>query len=132
MNVIESGQMPSPLVNFQNRTEVLVEWGHVFHKGGPINHFDVLIAHQLLGKETVVHAKGHSNSLTLSLAHIEDEQDWTPDCTNNSVTNLYNFSVRAVTHDPADDSLFFGEWSPVEVVPGYCQGKNLVTLILSY
>jgi hypothetical protein len=118
--------MPSPLVNFRNSTEVLVEWGHAFHKGGPIDRFDLLVAHQALGQETVVKADGNASSILLSLERLRDEQDWAPDCTNQSVTNFYNFSVRAVTKDPADDKLFFGDWSPVEVVPGYCQGKIAV------
>jgi len=117
----ESGQMPTPLVKFRNRTEVLVEWGHAFHKGGPIDRFDLLVAHQTLGEEAVVRADAKSNSLVLSLEQLGSEQDWTPDCSNHSVTNLYNFSVRAVTSD--NGKVYFGEWSPVEVVPGYCKGE---------
>ncbi len=115
--------MPAPLVTFKNSTEVLIEWGHAFHKGGPIDRYDLKIAHQTLGESVVRHAKGGSNSLVLSLERVGEDSDWTPDCFNESLTNLYNFSIRAVTVDRVKGSYYLGEWSPVEVTPAYCSSE---------
>ena len=65
---------------------------------------------------------GSESDTTINLVDISEEQDWTPDCENSSIVSMYNFSVRAVTLD--DEEVYFGDWSPVEVTPGYCSGKE--------
>lgn len=118
--------MPSPLVTFKNSTQVFVEWGHLFHKGGPIKQFDLKITHQNLGLSKVVAVDAMHNSYSLSLADLGREQDWIPDCFNDSITNLYNFSIRAITFDPKTEDTFAGDWSPIEVTPAYCKGNQIV------
>ncbi len=119
-----SGIMPSPLVTFKNSTEVKIEWGHgFFHKGGPLHHFDIKIIHQTLNRSVILEAPGHAESSTVSLAKIGENEDWTPDCSNKSITNLYNFTIRAVTVDRSIDQTYEGEWSPTEVTPAYCTSK---------
>ncbi len=115
--------MPTPLVTFRNSTEVLVEWGHAFHKGGPIDHYDLRVTHDTLEESVELSAPGGTNSLLLSLERLGVDSDWTPDCFNQSLTNLYNFSIRAVTRDPDLRATYEGDWSPVEVTPAYCSSK---------
>ncbi len=119
--------MPTPLVTFRNSTEVLVEWGHAFHQGGPIDHYDLQVAHQTLGESVTLSVKGQSNSVRLSLERLGEDSDWVPDCFNESITNLYNFTIRAVTVDEELDETFLGDWSPVEVTPAYCKREFYVS-----
>jgi hypothetical protein len=118
--------MPSPLVTFRNSTEVDVSWGHDFHKGGPIREFELQVTHQGLRSNRVLLVSGDANNKTLSLAQIGRDESWSPDCVNGSVTNLYNFSIRAITFDPSTRQTFKSQWSPIEVVPAYCEGNLLI------
>ena len=118
----ESDRMPNPMVTFKNSTTAVVEWGHLFHLGGPLLRFDVNITHQRLGESHVIDA-GTKNSVEVAFDEIGHDLSWVPDCYNDSVTNLYNFSVRAVTHDPALGMVYSGDWSREEVTPAYCEGE---------
>ena len=114
--------MPNPMVTFKNSTTAVVEWGHLFHIGGPLLRFDVNITHQRLGESHVIDA-GTKNSVEVAFDEIGHDLSWVPDCYNDSVTNLYNFSVRAVTHDPLLGVVYSGDWSSDEVTPAYCEGE---------
>ena len=114
--------MPNPMVTFKNSTSAKVEWGHLFHLGGPLLRFDVNITHQRLGESHVIDA-GMESSVEVAFDKIGHDLSWVPDCYNDSVTNLYNFSVRAVTFDPASEMVYIGDWSREEVTPAYCAGK---------
>ena len=113
--------MPNPMVTFKNSTLALVEWGHLFHLGGPLLRFDVNITHQRLRKSHVIDA-GRKSGVEVAFDQIGHDLSWVPDCYNESVTNLYNFSVRAVTHNPTSGVKYAGDWSPDEVTPAYCEG----------
>ena len=124
--IAESGRMPSPLVTFLNRTIARVDWGHNFHAGGPIHHFDINITHQLLGESKLLKTNGSEvHSMVLNLATIAENEEWVPDCVNESLTTLYNVTVRAVTVDPETNTLYYGAWSPPEVTPAYCSCKYI-------
>ena len=112
--------MPNPMVTFKNSTAAVVEWGHLFHLGGPLLRFDVNITHQRLGESHVIDA-GRETGVEVAFDKIGHDLSWVPDCYNKSVTNLYNFSVRAVTHDPASGMVYSGDWSRDEVTPAYCK-----------
>ena len=47
-----------------------------------------------------------------------------PDCTNSSVTNLFDFKIRSITKNTKEQE-FPSKWSSAEVVPAYCKGNNL-------
>ena len=120
--------MPTPLVTFKNQTEVLVEWGHaMFHRGAPtIASYDLKITHDTLGESTTLSVDGRdSSAFFVNLAALGEDHDWTPDCLNASITNLYNFSIRAVTEDKETGETFLGDWSREEVTPAYCKSKYL-------
>ena len=126
--------MPNPMVRFKNSTLALVEWGHLFHLGGPLLRFDVNITHQRLRKSHVIDA-GKKNGVEVAFDQIGYDLSWVPDCYNESVTNLYNFSVRAVTHNPTSGVEYAGDWSPDEVTPAYCEGElyyNVNSILTSY
>lgn len=114
--------MPAPTVTFKNSTEVLVEWDRKFHMGGPIDSYEVLVAHQALRETAELHANGDEYNMLVSLDTVVENQDWSPDCFNESLTNLYNFSVRAVTVDGTGKH-YRGNWSDVRVTPAYCECK---------
>lgn len=111
-------------MTFKNSTEVSVQWGHLFHKGGPIKQFDLKVTHQNLRESKVLSVNGSENCHYISLFDLGHEQNWVPDCVNDSITNLYNFSIRAVTYDFEADETYAGDWSPIEVVPAYCERKK--------
>ncbi len=114
--------MPTPLVTFRNRSTASVEFGHNFHKGGPIHRFELNVTHQGLQESRLMRIDGDNYKVTIDLNKFADEAAWLPDCVNESVTTLYNFSVRAVTIDE-DGKTYIGDWSQPEVTPGYCTGK---------
>jgi hypothetical protein len=117
--------MPSPMVIFKNMTVAKVEWGHLFHKGGPMLRYDVNITHQSLGESHIIVVAKDQNSVAVAFDEIGRNRSWLPDCFNTSITNLYNFTVRAVTKDPKSGETYKGDWSPVEVTPAYCEGTLL-------
>ncbi len=116
--------MRAPLVTFKNSTVVEVQWGLDFHRGGPLRQYDVAVARQGLSEtHQVFSTPGDVRRIVLALDEIGSE--WTPNCYNESITNMYNFSVRAVTVDEANRT-YEGDWSPVEVTPAYCQSKYIL------
>jgi hypothetical protein len=51
-------------------------------------------------------------------------QDWSPHCENSSaLTNLYNFSIRAITNDPGTGEKFLSPWSREVALPANCAGQ---------
>merc|ERR1719361_2102308 len=46
--------------------------------------------------------------------------DLAPDCNDSSVTNLFDFRIRSITFNK-DEQEFPSNWSPIEVVPAYCE-----------
>ena len=66
---------------------------------------------------------GMHSEVHVNLERLGREEDWVPDCANASITNLYNFTIRAITFDPETEETYSGEWSPVEVTPAYCHGN---------
>ncbi len=129
----ESGRMAEPVVTFVNQTEVEVAWNPgLFHQGGPVRRYEVKIAQQGFDDHLVTKiAPGHVSKMKLSLTNITEEQNWSPDCTNKTITNLYNFTVRAVSFDPDSGEEFTGSpWSHVDVVAAPC-GREYFNVLIS-
>ena len=116
--------MLAPMVTFANSTEVEVRWDpKTFHHGGPIKRYELKVIGQRTGYEKHFNdISGESTKMTISLDKISD--DLVPDCANNTITNLYNFTMMAVTYD--ENQEYLGPWSQVEVVPAYCRGNTTV------
>ena len=113
--------MPAPLVTFTNSTEVVIQWyPETFHHGGPIGGYQLNIISQQTEENFEQTISGSKTKVKLALDAFSGK--FTPDCSNASITYLYNFSMRAVTFDETDR--YYGPWSPVEVVPAYCGGKK--------
>ena len=116
--------MPSPLVTFRNGTDLTIDWGHDFHQGGPIVGYEIEMAREALEEPHMIYVSGLSQHRTdLSLDELHDGQEWAPNCLTNTTVYKYNFTIRAVTEDPATNKRFFSDWSSIEVVPGYCKSK---------
>lgn len=128
----KSERMVQPLVNFRNATEALVEWGHSgFHRGGPIKRFELNVTHTNLNDWSLIRVDGARTNYVVNLYKLGTEESWLPDCVNDSITNLYNFSIRAITIDEKEQT-FNGDWSPVSVQPGYCQSEWKLSLKRHY
>ena len=124
--------MDAPTVTFVNQTEVNIAWSaNKFHHGGPIKQYEINLTSQTLQRShSIPYAVlGNSESegvmsTNVLLDQIADELNWLPNCDNQSATtNLYNFSIRAVTFDKDNGKFYHSPWSLQEVVPGYCYSK---------
>lgn len=124
--------MPSPMVTFKNETVAEVEWGHLFHAGGPVVRYEVNVTHQTLMESHLMAVKGKASRIIVAFDEIGNDMSWLPDCFNDSVTNLYNFTVRAITHDSETGKFYEGDWSPVEVTPAYCEGAYFILYNIFY
>ena len=115
----ESTIMPEPTVTFVNSTEVNIAWSsETFNHGGPIKRYDIRL--ELLQENRTIEYDVKDKSSSHMSTSIVLDSDWSPNCENeSSTTNLYNFSIRAVTQDEFG-KLFYSPWSPEEVVPAYC------------
>ena len=89
-----------------------------FHKGGPIERYELNVTSQRTGRFDIFHITGNETKYQILL----DKFDLAPDCTNSSVTNLFNFTIRSVTKN-SNKQEFSSNWSSVEIVPAYCKGK---------
>ena len=122
--------MPSPKVTFVNQTEVNIAWStDSFHHGGNISKYEINIFSQNLQGSHKIEYDVLNNpqpqlSTNVFLDQIADEMEWLPNCENKSeATNLYNFSIRAITFDPHNRESYKSPWSVDEVVPAYCYSK---------
>ena len=122
--------MPAPAITFVNQTEVNIAWStESFHHGGPISRYEINMVSQNLGKSHKIKysVQGNSESklsTNVFLDRIANEMEWLPNCENqSSTTNLYNFSIRAITFDKHSRKTYQSPWSVEEVVPAYCYSK---------
>lgn len=117
-----SKPMPSPAVTFVNSTEVKVEWHtRQFQHGGPIKRYDLQICSEHTNACYIKTYENNKSKDTLVLDKINN--DLAPDCQNSTVTNMFTFRIRSVTHNDSGDE-FESPWSPDEIVPAYCQGTK--------
>ena len=58
---------------------------------------------------------------TLDLNNLHDDKDWSPDCSNSSNTNLFNFTIRAIVQ--VGEQNVNGLWSKPVTVAAYCKGE---------
>jgi len=82
--------------------------------------YELKVASQRTGGSHDFVISGNDSQIRIFLDKIKD--DLAPDCTNSSVTNLFDFRIRSVTYN-SDEQEFPSNWSSVEVVPAYCEGK---------
>ena len=101
-----------------------------FDHGGPIVMYQINLTSQTLQKSRVIEYNAENNidnhmSTKIVLGRLAEDIEWLPNCENQSAnTNLYNFSIRAVTIDKQTDQIFHSPWSLQEVVPAYCYSKS--------
>ena len=128
--------MPPPKVTFVNSSEVIVAWNAKdFDHGGPIQVYQINLTSQFLQQSQIVNYNVMDSNpqmnTRISLDLMAGGEDWLPNCENQSSnTNLYNFSIRAVTKD--EQKPYYGPWSLVEVVPAYCYSKSTPCKFISY
>ena len=122
--------MPPPKVTFVNSSEVNIEWAsEEFDHGGPIIKYQIKLTSQTLQRSQVIDYKvknGFNNQMNtrIDLDRKADGMDWLPNCENQSSnTNLYNFSIRAVTEDKQMGKIYSSPWSLEEVQPAPCYSK---------
>ena len=122
--------MPAPKITFVNQTEVNIAWStDSFHHGGPIIRYEINIFSQNLQESHKLEYDVPNNpqpqmSKNVFLEQIANEMEWLPNCENQSeTTNLYNFSIRAITFDKYNRESYESPWSVQEVVPAYCYSK---------
>ena len=123
--------MPAPKITFVNQTEVNIAWStDSFHRGGPVTKYEInMVSQNLQGKSHKIEydvLNSHQSQLSTNvfLDQIANELEWLPNCENQSATtNLYNFTIRAVTFDNYTRQSFKSPWSVQEVVPAYCYSK---------
>ena len=120
--------MPPPKVTFVNSSEVMIAWNAKdFDHGGPIHVYQINLTSQFLQQSQIVNYNVMDSNpqmnTRIALDLMAGGEDWLPNCENQSSnTNLYNFSIRAVTKD--EQKSYYGPWSLVEVVPAYCYSKS--------
>ena len=122
--------MPPPEITFVNQTEVNIAWStDSFHHGGPITRYEINMVSQKLQRSHTIEYDVQKNpqrqlSTNVFLDQIANEMEWLPNCENQSATtNLYNFSIRAITFDEYNRASYDSPWSIQEVVPAYCYSK---------
>ena len=134
-NIGQSSQMHPPKITFVNQSEVNVAWSaNEFDHGGPVTGYEInMVSQELQRSHKVTYKLPNDTQLELStnimLDQIIDDMDWMPNCGNMSTkTNLYNFSIRAVTYDKYNHKSYYSPWSSEEVVPAYCYRKYNITI----
>jgi hypothetical protein len=116
--------MPTPSVTFKNSSDLYVEWGHYYQKGGPVARYELKIMNLALSDTKIIAVDKSNNRVDISLNGTDGLQ-WAPDCLNllNGTTPL-SFSIRAVTYDESNGEYYDGAWSHQEDQSAYCKGKK--------
>ena len=80
------------------------------------------VSSQRTGGSHLFQISGNESHIRIFLDKINN--DLAPDCNDSSVTNFFDFRIRSITFNK-DEQEFPSNWSPVEVVPAYCEGEYL-------
>lgn len=124
------GQMNQPKVVFKNTSIVQVTWNDKFQVGAPtVLEWELRVARN---GTTLDWSKTYPPNVTrveLNLDSMHKDQNWSPDCLNNSNTNIFNFSVRAKVENDKKH-VFVGPYSEDLQVPAYCAPAYPFMLII--
>ena len=83
------------------------------------------VSSQRTGGSHLFQISGNESHIRIFLDKINN--DLAPDCNDSSVTNLFDFRIRSITFNK-DEQEFPSNWSPIEVVPAYCEGEYNYTV----
>lgn len=114
------GQMKQPKVVFKNTSIVQVTWNDKFQVGAPtVLLWELRVARNGTTLDWTKTYPPHVMSAEVDLDSMHQDQNWSPDCLNNSNTNIFNFSVRAKVENN-ENHLFVGPYSEDLQLPAYC------------
>lgn len=125
-------------VTFKNSSIVELRWDKDFQLGAPeAEWWDLAVSRvgqqwENNPKRTIKMVKGFAQTYTMDLSKVQEDEDWSPDCENvtaSTITNMFNFSIRAVVKNEEGEVLT-GEWSKPRTVPAFCQTIQPIILII--
>jgi len=121
------GQPKELKVVFTNATNVEIYWNTDFQLGAPdALSWDIKVSRAGdIWKDRkdhdagIIGVMGAMLNYTLDLNNLHDDKDWSPDCSNSSNTNLFNFTIRAIVQ--VGEQNINGLWSKPVTVAAYCK-----------
>ncbi|VVC44107.1 Hypothetical protein CINCED_3A018202 [Cinara cedri] len=120
------GRVPQPTLLYENSTRIIVSWVRPMKPAGPIDYYELIVAHHS-GPTNSQTANGGSSPTALASKQIQENHDKflyhsdstmfpvpVPDCNNehDKGQQTFSFVVRAVNKNPLDpQNSYYGPWS---------------------
>ena len=82
------------------------------------------VSSQRTGGSRLLQISGNESHTRIFLDKIDN---LAPDCNDSSAKNLFDFRMRSITFNKEEQE-FPSNWSPIEVVPAYCEGEYNYTV----
>uniref|UniRef100_A0A2S2NC68 Cytokine receptor n=1 Tax=Schizaphis graminum TaxID=13262 RepID=A0A2S2NC68_SCHGA len=142
------GRVPQPTLNYENSTRVAVSWQKPVKPAGPVDYYELIVAHHsgpTNSQQTATNG-GSSSPTALASTQIQENPNNyyyrsnsnvfrvpVPDCNNEQDRGqqTFSFAVRAVNNNPLDPQTpYYGQWSTPGsvncVLPGLPLALHLV------